>query len=149
MTKPPNFSTTVAAEKTAAECVLMLGHYGATQVTLFFGEHALPTGMTFVIDTPGGQRGYKLTADFDRACRALLNNREVPRKNSGRAQAERTAWKTLRDWLASQLLMIETGLLDPEQALLAYSVNEQGRTLWDVTAERRALGGKAVATVVE
>lgn len=146
MTGPPNYTTTMSPEKTAAECVLALGRYGASQVTLFFGVRRTPTGMTFVIETEQGQRAYKIGVDVARTTRALSGAPGVPRKNSGRDQAERTAWKTLRDWLDFNLRMIETGLMEAEEVLLPYSVNEQGRSMWEVMAERRSVTS---GTVVE
>jgi hypothetical protein len=144
MTGPPNYTTTMAPEKTAAECVLALGRFGASQVTLFFGARRLPTGLTFIIETERGQSAYKIGVDFARAQRVLAAHPGVPRKNSGREQAERTAWKTLKDWLDFQLTMIETGLLEAEQALYPYVVSDTGRTVYELAAERRSVTSGAV-----
>jgi hypothetical protein len=144
MTRPPNYTTSVAPEKTAAECVILLGRYGATQVTLFFSEDRTPTGMTFIIDVGRGQSAYKIAADVARIHAALGKDAGVPRRHSDLAQARRTAWKTVQGWLEFQLTMIETGLMDPEQVLLPYAVNDQGRTMWEVAAERRSVTAGAV-----
>jgi hypothetical protein len=146
MTRPPNYTTSVAPEKTAAECVVLLGRYGAAQVTLYFSEGRAPTGLTFVIDSGRGQSAYKIAADVTRIHAALGRDASVPRRHSGLDQARRTAWKTIQGWLEFQLTMIETGLMDPEQVLLPYAVNDQGRTMWEVAAERRSI---AAGTVVD
>jgi hypothetical protein len=143
--KPPNYTTTVAPEKTAAECVLALGHYGAAQVTLFFNPARLPVGITFTLDAGQGLRGYKLGVDFDRTLSALMKA-SLPRANTSRAQAQRTAWKTLQAWLETQLTLIETGLMSAEQVLLPYEVNTEGSSRWEVESERRSV---TAGTVVD
>jgi hypothetical protein len=138
MTKPPNYTTTMAPERTAAECVLLLGRYGASQVTLFFNPARLPVGITFTLDAGQGLRGYKLGVDFDRTLNALTKA-SLPRANTNRFQAQRTAWKTLQAWLETQLTLVETGLMSAEEVLLPYEVNAEGRSRWEVESERRSV----------
>lgn len=135
MSGPPNYTTTITPDKTAAECVQLLGHYGAEQATVFFAPDGVPTGLAFILDPGSGQRGYKIDVNFNRT-QAILA-RQSPKTKADLAQAQRTAWRTLRDWLAYQLSMINTGLLEAEQALFSYEVDDQGRTRWDLQAEQR------------
>jgi hypothetical protein len=42
--------------------------------------------------------------------------------------------------------VIECGLMEAEEVLLPYAVNDQGRTMWEAVAERRSV---TTGTVVE
>jgi hypothetical protein len=136
--KPPNYTTSVAPEKTATECVLALGRFGASQVTLFFNPARLPVGITFVLDAGHGARGYKLGVDLTRTLDAL-RAAQIPRAHANPGQAQRTAWKTLQAWLEANLTLIETGLMNAEQVLLTYEVDTEGRSRWEVESASRSV----------
>lgn len=145
--RPPNYTTTVAPEKTAAECVLALGRFGASQVTLFFNPARLPVGITFILDAGHGARGYKLGVDLIRTLDAL-RAAQIPRSHANPAQAQRTAWKTLQAWLEANLTLIETSLMDAEQVLLPYEVDTDGRSRWEAEAASRQAAIGVAGTVV-
>lgn len=47
-------------------------------------------------------------------------------------QAERVAWRIVKDWLGAQLAILETEMVPVQQVFLPYFVNRQGQTLYEV-----------------
>ena len=56
-------------------------------------------------------------------------------------QAERTAWRNVRDWIMAQLAIIEAGQVDIEEVFLPYLTDRNGRTLYQLYRDGKlALG---------
>ena len=47
-------------------------------------------------------------------------------------QAERTAWRNVRDWIIAQMAIIEAGQVEMEEVFLPYLTDRQGRTLYEL-----------------
>ena len=47
-------------------------------------------------------------------------------------QAERTAWRNVRDWIMAQMAIIEAGQVEMEEVFLPYLTDRQGRTLYQL-----------------
>ena len=50
-------------------------------------------------------------------------------------QAERTAWRNVRDWVLAQMAIIEAGMVDIQEVFLPYMTNSQGQTLYQLYAQ--------------
>ena len=46
-------------------------------------------------------------------------------------QAERVAWRIVKDWLTAQLAILETEMVDVGQVFLPYFVGRNGQTLYE------------------
>lgn len=123
-----NYTTTVAAEKTAGEMSKMLAKHGASRVTVEFdaGRHV---GLTFTLPTPHGPREFSLPIDVD-AVQTLLakqvRDRVIQKRYATPEQAERTAWRVAKDWLAAQLALIEAQMATLDEVMLPYLIVEPG-----------------------
>lgn len=126
-----NYTTTIAASKTVGEMQAILAKHGAHRIiTEYAGGQ--PSGITFQIETPHGPRTFTLPVNVD-AMHLLLRKqfRNSPAKSS-RAQAERVAWRVMKDWLAAQLALVETQMAQMDQVMLPYvHTDEIGTTLYD------------------
>ena len=60
----------------------------------------------------------------------VLKNQRVPRWNDD-GYAYRVAWANIRDWVASQMALYETQMVDMPQIFLPFAVGQGGRTLYD------------------
>jgi hypothetical protein len=131
---PLNYTTAVAADNTAHECLVILGKYGARRAGLAYGKDRVPMGITFVLGTRWGERGYEIAIDFD-GTRGVLEraykDRKVERRHTEHAHAQRVAWRVLKMWLESSLAMVEAGLAEPEKALFPYMLLAPEHTLFD------------------
>jgi hypothetical protein len=134
MSGPLNYTTIVAADKTAHECMVILGKYGAKRAGLAYGKDRIPMGITFVLGTRWGERGYEIALNFDGTRLALeraYKARKIERRYTEYAHAQKVAWRVLKMWLESNLAMIEAGLAEPEKALFPYMLLAPEHTLFD------------------
>lgn len=134
-----NYTTTIAAGKTAGEMQAMLAKAGATHVQTTY-ENGAPAGLLFTIGTPAGVRTFALPVNAD-AVTAVLRKQGVPQKYRTPDQAERVAWRILKDWLAAQLAIIATEMVTLDQVMLPYMTDGSGKTVYDLYAQQQlALG---------
>lgn len=134
MSGPLNYTTQVAADKTAHECLTVLGKYGARRAGVAYGADRVPMGITFVLDTRWGQRGYEIALNFDGTRDSLeraYKDRRIERKYTGHAQAQRVAWRVLKMWLESNLALVEAGLQAAEKVLLPYMLLAPDLTMFE------------------
>jgi hypothetical protein len=131
---PLNYTTIVAAGKTAHECLAVLGKYGAKRAGLAYGRDKIPMGITFVLGTRWGERGYEIALNFDGTAQSLeraYEDRRIERKYTGAAHAQKVAWRVLKMWLESNLALVEAGLAEPERVLFPYMLLAPEHTLFD------------------
>ena len=138
---PLNYTTAIRADKTAAECLAILGRSGAGAVAVTYADRK-PTGLAFTLDTPHGPRSFELpvnTAGVHRRLADAYRRRDIPLKNSGIDQAERTSWRILKDWLEAQLAIIDAQMVSLDQVMLPYLRVGPDRTLYEAYREREDL----------
>lgn len=131
MTPPVKYTTTVSAEKTAAEIQSALAKFGAQRIALDY-QNGRPSGLSFALQLEDwGLRLYDLPVDID-AMHGLLK-RTAPRgKMQSREQAERVAWRVLLVWVQAQLALISSQMVQLEDVMLPYmQIDSAGTTLRD------------------
>jgi len=142
MTKGPlNYTTTIDAGKTASQCVDLLATHGASAVALTYSDRR-PTGLTFRILTVHGDRNFSMPINIEGIHRLLLAARRkgtISPRFAERDQAERVAWRVLKDWLEVQLVMIEAGVVNLDEAMLPYLNVAPGVTLYQRYLENERL----------
>ena len=135
---PLNYTTTVDPGKTAMECIAILSKHGAAKVGLSLGEDRIPDGLEFVISTPFGPRAYLLPVNTDGAVKVLYQawrDGKIPKRFSEPVQARRVAWRTMKDWLAAQMALIEVGMVDLPQIMLPYMKTNSSKTVYELWRE--------------
>jgi hypothetical protein len=137
-----NYTTSVPVNRTVTEVQTMLAEAGAGHVTIAFTD-MVPSGVTFHLETVHGWRTYTLPCDIPAMQRLLTDQDRAGVLKSGsraartsRAQAERVAWRVLKDWLSAQLTLVEAGMAVLPQVMLPYLHTDGERTLYQVYAER-------------
>ena len=84
-----------------------------------------------------GVRGFCLPANVE-GVRAVFVRQKL---KAADGQAERTAWRNLRDWVLAQMAIIEARQVEVEQVFLPYLTDRQGRTLYEAyKSGRLAIG---------
>lgn len=144
-----NYTTSIEANKTLGEIMGMLAGAGARSLQVDY-DGGNPTGLQFLIATRFGDRGFQLPANVERVWKVLSRQYDqgrVQRRFATKEQAARVAWRIVRDWLDVQLALIESGMVDLEEVMLPYLLDERtGQTLYSVMQGQqfKALGpGKA------
>lgn len=140
-----NYSTTVAAIKSAHEVEAALANHGASSVTVVYGGKE-PRGIAFVIDTQFGAKNFRLPANAAGVERVIVEQQRRGQISNlaryrGAEQANRVAWRILKDWIVTQLAVIESGVMTLDEAMLPYMLVGPDRTLSEAfqTNERMRL----------
>lgn len=122
-----NYTTTIDVYKSLGEIQGTLASHGARKIMVDYDD-GKPVGVTFVIETPAGARGFLLPANVD-GVRAIFARQKV-RVQDG--QAERTAWRNVRDWIMAQMAIIEAGQVEMEEVFFPYLTDGRGRTVYQL-----------------
>lgn len=140
-----NYSTQIAANKTVGEMQAALAAAGAGRISVDY-EGAAPIALSFMLSTPHGARHFTLPVNVD-AMHRLLRDQDRAGKlrggtkanRSSREQAERVAWRVMKDWLLAQLALVETEMAGLDQVMLPYlQIDDSGRTLYASYRERES-----------
>lgn len=132
-----NYTTKINVHKTVAEMQKMLADQGAARVGVEYAD-GRPVGVSFGLDTPHGPRSFTLPVNAA-AMQALLiaKDRAGELRSGSRAdrtsleQAERVAWRVVKDWLAAQLALVATEMVRLDEIFLPYLHVDGNRTLYD------------------
>ena len=86
-----------------------------------------------MIDTPYGERLIRLPVNTQKALTVLRQNKK---KNSGvkdtEEQAEKVAWRILKDWVDAQMALIEIEMVKMEEVFLPYTIIDNfGTTVYE------------------
>lgn len=125
-----NYSTKVGVVQTVSEIHAALAKHGASRIATNYTD-GKPTGLSFSLATPGGVRVFHLPVDVP-AVHALLTRQRVSsaRVDNRPEQAERVAWRVMREWLLAQLAIVEAQMVTMDQIMLPYMQWDANRTLY-------------------
>lgn len=137
-----NYTTVVAADKTAAEVQRILARGRARAVATQYDENGRPTAIGFEVMTPYGPRSFLLPVNAEKVF-AVMCRDKVPHRYRTTAQAERVAWRILKDWIEAQLAIVSTEMVTLEQVMLPYMQTGDGSTVYERYEARRLLLGSA------
>ncbi len=110
------YTTSVPVSKTVAEIQAVLAKAGANAVATRF-DAGKATGVSFTIIGTRGEEAYTLPVNVAGVHKVL--QKQVSR-NATEAQAERVAWRIVKDWLVAQTALVEAGQANLEQVMLPY-----------------------------
>ena len=134
-----NYTTKVDVFATLGEIQGQLVKHGAKKIMQDYDDDGHITALSFLIDTPNGPRGVKLPANVD-AVRTVLTKQKV---KCDRDQAERVAWRIVKDWVAAQMAILESEMVQLDEIFLPYMLNDNGQTLFQCYRQNQLLiGGK-------
>ena len=123
-----NYTTTIDVYKSLGEIQGALASHGARKIMVDYDSAGQPVGLLFGIETPEGPRGFCLPANV-KGVRAVFDRQKVKAQPG---QAERTAWRNVRDWIMAQMAIIEAGQVQLDEVFLPYLTDGRGRTLYQL-----------------
>jgi hypothetical protein len=135
-----NYTTQIDVNKSVAEISKNLVAHGATRIAIEYGIGRIPTGLAFTLMTAYGDRLFRLPANIagvERALKAQAIKKRIQPRFACREQAERVAWRVLKDWVAVQMTLIQAGLVTVDEALLPYLVLRSDKTVYQAMKEQR------------
>lgn len=123
-----NYTTEVDVYKSLGDIQAALASHGARKIMVDYDASGHPTSVMFGLETTAGPRGFSLPANVD-GVKAAFARQKVKAKEG---QAERTAWRNIRDWVLAQMAIIEAGQVDLEEVFLPYLSDGKGQTLYQL-----------------
>lgn len=144
-----NYTTTIATSKTIGEVQTLLATHDANAVATRYDAGRV-VGVSFTLPTPHGERAFTLPVDVPamyRLLQAQVQARKIRPGLGTYEQAERVAWRVVKDWLAAQLALVEASMATFDQVMLPYLHVEGERTLYEAFREREAQALEASSNV--
>lgn len=132
-----NYTTKVNVYTTLGEIQGQLVAHGAKKIMQDYDDQGRIAALTFLINTPSGPRGIRLPANVD-AVHAVLTRQKV---KCDREQAERVAWRIVKDWVEAQMAILESEMVQMDEIFLPYMINGQGQTLFQAYRSNQLLIG--------
>jgi len=123
-----NYTSSVDVFTSLGEIQGAIAKHGARQIMVGYDDQGQPTGVTFTVDTWAGRRGFLLPANIDGVMAAFLEQGV----RADRAQAMRTGWRNIRDWVLAQMALIEAGMVEADEVFLPYLTDGKGNTVYSL-----------------
>lgn len=124
-----NYTTTISADKSVAEVQQILVRAGATRILIEYNG-LMPSALAF--EVAGVQ--YRLPCRVEAVYSVLSKDRDVRSGLRTREQAQRVAWRVLKDWVEAQLAIIQTGMVEAQEVFFPYQLTGNGETMYQVFA---------------
>lgn len=121
-----NYTTKIDVYTSVGEIQRALARSGADKIMVDYDNGNL-IAISFAMNTPAGMRGFTLPAAVDGTLRAFSKQKV----RADREQAERTAWRNIRDWVLAQIALIESCDVPADQIFLPYLTDKKGTTLYE------------------
>ena len=128
-----NYTTTVEAYKTVSEIEQMLVKHGAKSIMKQFDEGMI-TSLSFMINTGIKDIPIKPQIRVDDVLQVLIEQKKMHPKAGIKAtkdQANRVAWRILKDWIEVQMALLDIGMVQFEEIFLSYIETAGGKTIYE------------------
>lgn len=132
-----NYTTKVDIYSTIGQIQKNLVKHGAKRIVQDYeGEKIV--ALCFSIETPIGEQPVRLPANVN-AVYAVLQRQKV---KCDYAQAERVAWRIVKDWVEAQMAILESEMVHIDQIFLPYMMNTVGQTVYELFQSKQLLLGE-------
>lgn len=122
-----NYTTKVDIYTTLGQIQGQLVKHGAKKILQDYDDDGRIASLSFMIDTPFGPRGIRLPANVDAVHKVMIKQKV----KCDREQAERVAWRIVKDWIESQMAILESEMVQMEEIFLPYMVGASGQTVFE------------------
>jgi len=122
-----NYTTSISEEKTIAEIESILSKFGATRSFKMYEEGKVKA-LAFAFMVNGKEIPFKLPMDEKKVLQVFENQYKRGKLQKGyvkKEQAIRTGWRIIKDWVDSQVALMEVQMAKPEEVFLPYMFNEK------------------------
>ena len=135
-----NYTTTVDAFKKVSEIEYILVKHKAKSIMKHYDGESI-TGLSFLIDNGYQQIPVRLPVKTDECLKVLKKEKAAGKKNikDTREQAERVAWRILKDWVEAQMALLDIEMVTFEEIFLSYIETNNGKTIYQRLEEKKFL----------
>lgn len=131
-----NYTTKIDCYQSIGEIQGVLARHGARKIMIDYEESGQPDGIAFAIQSGQTAQMFILPANVD-GVEAVFKKQKV---KADRQQAERTAWRNVRDWIMAQMAFIESGNVQMDEIFLPY-LTDGKKTLYQAYKSGQLLLG--------
>lgn len=124
-----NYTTSINSEKSIGEIQKCLVKHGANKIVTDY-TNGIPISVTFCLDLNGNTVAFSLPANNDGVLRSMKNDRKIPKSKCTAEQAQRVAWRIVKDWVEAQMAIVEAQLAEMSEVFLPYIITKSGNTLF-------------------
>lgn len=134
-----NYTTKISAYKTIGEITGILAEHGARRIAQDYNDGKV-TAVCFSIDTPFGEQIVRLPANTDKVLKVLQKQRVA---GADYDQAERVAWRIVKDWIDAQMAILESEMVEMSEIFFPYMLNnlETNETIYQLFVNKQLLLG--------
>jgi hypothetical protein len=129
-----NYTTEIDPSRTAGEITRILAAFKARRIQQEFDEKGDLSALSFSIVVDGQELYYRLPARPEGVLKTL--KRDAPPRYHTLAHARRVAWRIVKDWIDSQLAMIEAGAAEPQEIFFPYMLVNADETICEAISRR-------------
>ena len=126
-----NYTTRISADRTVSEIMQELARAGSTGVTVQYGTTGRPQGVIFGLLIQDHEIAFRLPINIHGILSIMENDKDVPKRLKNQAQAERVAWRIVKDWIKSQMAYIEAGQATMPELFFPHAINHNGQTFFE------------------
>jgi len=124
-----NYTTSIESEKSIAEIQKCLVKHGAHKIVTDY-QNMIPSSVTFCLTINNNVVGFSLPANPEGVLKAMQKDKKVPRSKCTKEQAQRVAWRIIKDWVEAQMAIVESQLAEMAEVFLPYAITKSGNTLY-------------------
>lgn len=106
----------------------MMAAHGANAVLMEY-EQGEVSALSFKLATPQGEVGFRLPVNT-RAMLKILERDHVPGRYRTYEHAHRVAWPIIKDWVASQVALVEAEMVRMKEVFTPYLLVNPKETLF-------------------
>lgn len=136
-----NYTTKIDVFESLGEIQGALAKNGARKIMVDYDADGRPFGITFGLQTEQGGMLFQLPANTPGVMAAFARQKVKVDHD----QAERTAWRNIRDWVLAQMAFAEAGNVQVDEVFLPYLTDGKGRTLYQAYQTGQLLLGSGEA----
>lgn len=123
-----NYTTEIEAAKSIGEIQECLRKHGASSILTDYDDQGFITSLSFRIVLEGKPIAFRLPTDWRPVLVILEQEPKVPKGKKTQEQAMRVAWRVTKDWVVSQMAIIEIKMVSMVQVFLPYAITKDGET---------------------
>ncbi len=124
-----NYTTSIDSEKSIMEIQKCLSKNGANKIVTDY-INSQPSAVTFCIDIKGNIVAFSLPANYTGVLKAMQQDKKVPRSKCTEEQAQKVAWRIVKDWVEAQMAIVQAQIADMAEVFLPYVITKNGNTLY-------------------
>lgn len=135
-----NYTTSIEAIKTAGEIQGILAMKGARQISIDYDTAGtgLPVSISFMILVFEQPVSFRLPCNVNGVYESMCKyGSKVPPRLQTREQAQRVAWRIIKDWVEAQMALVEARQAQMAEVFLPYAVDNSGQTFYAAFAESK------------